>query len=436
VRRLSLVLLLAIPFLRLGRAQIVPGAPGILIVSSSPSGKTCSTGAQTQNYIGTLYTCQSGTYQAIGGGGGGGTVTSVGLSLPATIFAVSGSPVTGSGTLTGAYATGQTANQVFGTNGSGAVGLYAPSSISGLGNVVGPASAVSGDLPSFSDTTGKLIGDSNIAAANVDTLSGNQTITGTKAFPTATTLGGVAFNSLTGVGKWIAGVPSTSASSDIVGLWSGTCNSSTFLAGNGVCGTVTFPQTISVAGAASAPGLLFNGTPYSAGTASTNWPYLFLNFGTTPTTLNTSGELFGINSPSGWSGNLLTLWANGTKRLVLDSAGDIIGQNAAGTVSGFGGYYLTSNTAAFADAWTGLKLGSGRVIGWSSTTAYTGTTDTGVSRLSAGAVSVDTGTPGNALGSVHSSCLALPDTVTTTLTYIVVTSGLVVASTTKPTGCN
>lgn len=47
----------------------------------------------------------------ISGGGGSGTVTSVGLSLP-SIFDVSGSPVTTSGTLTGTLAS-QTANKVF-----------------------------------------------------------------------------------------------------------------------------------------------------------------------------------------------------------------------------------------------------------------------------------------------------------------------------------
>ncbi len=47
----------------------------------------------------------------ISGGGGSGTVTSVGLSLP-SIFTVSGSPVTTSGTLTGTLAS-QTANKVF-----------------------------------------------------------------------------------------------------------------------------------------------------------------------------------------------------------------------------------------------------------------------------------------------------------------------------------
>lgn len=55
---------------------------------------------------------------------GGATVTSVGLSLP-SIFAVSGSPVTASGTLTGALAT-QAANKVFAgpTTGSGAAPTF------------------------------------------------------------------------------------------------------------------------------------------------------------------------------------------------------------------------------------------------------------------------------------------------------------------------
>jgi len=53
-----------------------------------------------------------------GGGGGGGTVTSVGLSLPASVFSVSGSPVTGAGTLSGSFQT-QAANTVFAGPSSG-----------------------------------------------------------------------------------------------------------------------------------------------------------------------------------------------------------------------------------------------------------------------------------------------------------------------------
>lgn len=46
------------------------------------------------------------------GGGGSGTVTNVGLALPSSVFTISGSPVTASGTLTGSFSS-QTGNQVF-----------------------------------------------------------------------------------------------------------------------------------------------------------------------------------------------------------------------------------------------------------------------------------------------------------------------------------
>lgn len=52
-------------------------------------------------------------------GGGGGTVTSVGLGLPSNEFTISGSPVVGSGTLTGTWKT-QAANTVFVGPSSGA----------------------------------------------------------------------------------------------------------------------------------------------------------------------------------------------------------------------------------------------------------------------------------------------------------------------------
>lgn len=64
------------------------------------------------------------TLSVVGGGGGGGTVTSVALALP-SIFSVSGSPVTTSGTLTGTLAN-QTANTVFAgpTTGSAAAPTF------------------------------------------------------------------------------------------------------------------------------------------------------------------------------------------------------------------------------------------------------------------------------------------------------------------------
>lgn len=59
------------------------------------------------------------------GGGGGGGVTSVGLALPTAVFNISGSPVTGSGTLTGTFDT-QSANTIFAgpTNGAAATPTF------------------------------------------------------------------------------------------------------------------------------------------------------------------------------------------------------------------------------------------------------------------------------------------------------------------------
>ena len=58
----------------------------------------------------------------------------------------------------------------------------------GTGDFVGPGSSVSGNLVSFSSTTGKAGADSGIAASNVVTLAGSQTLTNkTLTSPTLTT---------------------------------------------------------------------------------------------------------------------------------------------------------------------------------------------------------------------------------------------------------
>lgn len=93
-----------------------------LAPTTAAGGLIIGTGANTYGNLalGATGTCvqSNGTTLVFGAcGGGSGTVTSVGLSLP-SIFTVSGSPVTGSGILTGALAS-QTANQVFAGPSSG-----------------------------------------------------------------------------------------------------------------------------------------------------------------------------------------------------------------------------------------------------------------------------------------------------------------------------
>ena len=105
---------------------------------------------------------------------GVGTVTSVGISAPA-MFTVSGSPVTGAGTLTLSYSgtalpitSGGTGLTALGTAGqvlrvnSGGTALEYGAAV-GVGDVVGPASSTNGQLPVFSGTTGKLITNSTLS---------------------------------------------------------------------------------------------------------------------------------------------------------------------------------------------------------------------------------------------------------------------------------
>lgn len=103
--------------------------------------------------------------------GGGGTVTSVGLSLPA-IFSVSGSPVTGSGTLTATLAS-QAVNTVFAGPSSG--GSAAPTF----------RALAAADIPTLAQS--KITNLTTDLAAKAPLAS--PTFTGTPVLPDAATIG-------------------------------------------------------------------------------------------------------------------------------------------------------------------------------------------------------------------------------------------------------
>lgn len=93
------------------------------------------------------------TITSTAAGGGGGTVTSVGLGLPSSVFSVTNSPVTITGTLTGSFIS-QTANQVFaapdGTNGTPTFRTLTATDIPNLST----AKLTSGTLPIARGGTG------------------------------------------------------------------------------------------------------------------------------------------------------------------------------------------------------------------------------------------------------------------------------------------
>jgi hypothetical protein len=74
------------------------GGGGVTLNEPLASINAAGLGAPSQSGVAIMWNGSAWTYQVPGGGGGGGTVTSVGVSVP-TGFVVSGSPVTGSGTI-------------------------------------------------------------------------------------------------------------------------------------------------------------------------------------------------------------------------------------------------------------------------------------------------------------------------------------------------
>ncbi len=115
---------------------------------------------------------------------------------------------------------------------------------------------------------------------------------------------------------------------------------STTGSGNAVlANSPTFPA----AGAASTPAVAMTGAPYTGGTATTNFPLLYLNDGAAVTTLSTAGTEFGINAPSGFTGHLVNLFVNGgSTRFRVDYLGNTF---LAGTATIAGALGLSSSTA-------------------------------------------------------------------------------------------
>lgn len=163
------------------------------------------------------------------------------------------------------------------------------------------------------------------------------------------------------------------------------CQASTATATTG--GIVAVPGT----GAASTPGLSVTGAPFTGGTATTNFPQLYINDGTGPTTFSASGTEFGINTPSGFSGNLLDFHVNGGTSLVNLTATGLLALNntAAGDLqcgNGSGGcriisgspssgvYFQAGNGNPFKATSTGISTTSAYQLG--SNTIISGTLPT------------------------------------------------------------
>lgn len=193
---------------------------------------------------------------------------------------------------------------------------------------------------------------------------------GTLSF--SATLPAAAFPALTGDCTTVAGalattclntngVPFTTAATTAIGTSGATIP---LLSGGNTYSGISI-HTIN--GAASTPIETWTGT-LATGNATTSFPGLYYNCSgsTARTNFNTNGTALGINTCSGFTGNLFDFGVNGGQVANLTSQGQLVLQNI-----------LNSN---------GVEVPSGAYYGFSSTTSNAGTKDTVLCRLGAAGV--------------------------------------------------
>lgn len=136
--------------------------------------------------------------------------------------------------------------------------------------------------------------------------------------------------------------PVADASNDTLTLTS--ADGSLVITGDSSTDTLDFALTTNLTrnGAASTPALKLRGTPYTAGTTTTNKALLLLEpTGATSASWNAAGTYLGINAATGFTGNLADFQLNGVSKFAVTYEG--VGYFAGASVTATGLFSSANN---------------------------------------------------------------------------------------------
>lgn len=213
----------------------------------------------------------------------------------------------------------------------------------------------------------KLIGSDIVTVGTITSGTWNGSVvdavyggTGVNNGSNTITLGG----SLTTVGSFSTTLTTTGTTTltlPTTGTLLTTTGSGVSLTGVGLLATANIFTTN---GALSAPANTFNGTWITGGSATTTKPYILIEpSSATSNTWSTSGTGLGVNSASGFTGNLIHLLQNGTTRFSVSGSGAVAFTSGA-IVTGSPVFTGTNNSGLITTPFnnTGSGGGTGTVL--------------------------------------------------------------------------
>jgi len=183
------------------------------------------------------------------------------------------------------------------------------------------------------NASGSISTNFNSIASGTNTTATMTCGTGCNIFETgsgavsANYIGGVQLSTLSGIPAFSGGVPSNAISSNVTALWSGSCNSATFLRGDGACAAAGGSSTITVGTTGISGGgsgnILFDNAGILGEKGFTGSGNVVLATSPTVSNLTVTGSCTGCSSGIVVGGTSISSGTNG--QILYDNSG-VVGQ--------------------------------------------------------------------------------------------------------------